>query len=67
MTKHWEYDAFISYRHLPLDQTVAARTQKLLERIITAGLSVYSEIARNCLPVEILMMRCEERLHHLNF
>lgn len=31
MTKQWEYDAFISYRHQPLDMAVAERTQKLLE------------------------------------
>lgn len=31
MAKQWEYDAFISYRHLPLDMAVAERTQKLLE------------------------------------
>lgn len=31
MQEHWEYDAFISYRHLPLDQAVADRVQKLLE------------------------------------
>ena len=26
------YDAFISYRHLPLDEAVAGRLQELLER-----------------------------------
>ena len=26
------YDAFISYRHLPLDKAVAVRLQELLER-----------------------------------
>lgn len=31
MAKQWDYNAFISYRHLPLDQAVAERTQKLLE------------------------------------
>ena len=31
MAEHWEYDAFISYRHLELDQAVADRLQKLLE------------------------------------
>lgn len=31
MAKQWEYDAFISYRHLPLDLAVAERTQRLLE------------------------------------
>lgn len=31
MEKQWEYDAFISYRHLPLDMAVAENTQKLLE------------------------------------
>lgn len=31
MPETYEYDAFISYRHLPLDQAVADRTQKLLE------------------------------------
>lgn len=31
MAKQLEYDAFISYRHLPLDRAVAERTQKLLE------------------------------------
>ena len=31
MAKQLEYDAFISYRHLPLDMAVAERTQKLLE------------------------------------
>lgn len=28
----YKYDAFISYRHLPLDETIAARIQNLLER-----------------------------------
>lgn len=31
MIKPQRYDAFISYRHLPLDQTIAEQTQKLLE------------------------------------
>lgn len=31
MAKESDYNAFISYRHLPLDQAVAERTQKLLE------------------------------------
>ena len=31
MPETYEYDAFISYRHLPLDHAVADRTQKLLE------------------------------------
>lgn len=31
MVKQWEYDAFISYRHLPLDMAVAERAQNLLE------------------------------------
>lgn len=32
MEKEYTYNAFISYRHLPLDEAVAARTQKLLEQ-----------------------------------
>lgn len=35
MGKQWEYDAFISYRHLPPDMAVAERTQKLLENYRT--------------------------------
>ena len=27
----YQYDAFISYRHLPLDMAIASQTQKLLE------------------------------------
>lgn len=32
MSKEFTYDAFISYRHLPLDGAVAERLQKLLEQ-----------------------------------
>ena len=32
MEKEYTYNAFISYRHLPLDEAVAERTQKLLEQ-----------------------------------
>ena len=30
--ERYTYDAFISYRHLPLDMAVAKRLQELLER-----------------------------------
>lgn len=32
MSQMYSYDAFISYRHLPLDEAVATRLQELLER-----------------------------------
>ncbi len=32
MSQLYTYDAFISYRHLPLDEAVASRVQELLER-----------------------------------
>ena len=32
MEQKYTYDAFISYRHLPLDEAFAERVQELLER-----------------------------------
>ena len=56
-----QYDAFISYRHLPLDMAIASQTQKLLESYKPPkDIGKDRTIGPNCPPVATWAIPCSE-------
>ena len=46
--KVYKYDAFISYRHLEPDQSIAKEIHRMIERFTPPKLSCFSRSGRAC-------------------